>query len=92
MKKWVPALLTAVMAIWFLGNMQSPKDAGFAFGEFGRLPLTANGRIVPVDSLARNSLLEIREKQTLNTEPWKAWNEKPHIISATEWLAWTTPI
>ena len=87
MKKWVPALLTAVMAIWFLGNMQSPKDAGFAFGEFGRLPLTANGRIVPVDSLARNSLLEIREKQTLNTEPWKAWNEKPHIISATEWLA-----
>ena len=40
-----------------------------------------------MDSLARNSLLEIREKQTLNTEPWKGWNENPKIISATEWLA-----
>ncbi len=51
------------------------------------MPVTANGRIEPLDSLARNSLLEIREKQTLNTEPWKGWNEHPKIISATEWLA-----
>jgi len=87
MKKWLPLLLTAVLALWFLGSVQPPADKDFAFNEFARLPLTANGRIVPVDSLARNSLLEIREKQTLNTEPWKAWNEKPRIISATEWLA-----
>ena len=40
-----------------------------------------------MDSVARNSLLEIREKQTLNTEPWKDWNQNPKIISATEWLA-----
>ena len=77
----------AAMALWFFGNLQTPKDKDFAYAEFGRLPLTANGRIVPVDSLARNSLLEIREKQTLNTEPWKAWNEKPKIVTATEWLA-----
>ncbi len=75
------------MAVWFLGNLQTPSDKSFAFGEFARLPLTANGRIVPLDSLARNSLLEIREKQTLNTEPWKDWNLHPKIISATEWLA-----
>jgi len=86
-QKWFPPLLMFVMALWFFGQLQTPPDARFAFGEFGRLPLTANGRVVPVDSLARNSLLEIREKQTLNTEPWKAWNEKPKIISATEWLA-----
>ncbi len=85
--RWFPAFLMFVMALWFFGKLQAPKDAGFAFSEFGRLPLTANGRIVPIDSLARNSLLEIREKQTLNTEPWKGWNEKPKIISATEWLA-----
>ena len=76
-----------VMALWFFGNLQKPKDKTFAFQEFGRLPLTANGRVVPMDSLARNSLLAIREKQTVNTEPWKSWNEKPKIISATEWLA-----
>ena len=86
-QKWFPALLMLVMALWFFGNLQTPKDKTFAFQEFGRLPLTANGRVVPMDSLARNSLLAIREKQTVNTEPWKSWNEKPKIISATEWLA-----
>ncbi|MDD5139192.1 MAG: cytochrome c biogenesis protein CcsA [Verrucomicrobiales bacterium] len=87
MKKWIPVILMFVMALWFFGKLQTPKDKDFAFSEFARLPLTANGRIVPMDSLARNSLLEIREKQTLNTEPWKGWNAKPKIISATEWLA-----
>ena len=86
-QKWFPALLMLVMALWFFGNLQAPKDKTFAFQEFGRLPLTANGRVVPMDSLARNSLLAIREKQTVNTEPWKSWNEKPVILSATEWLA-----
>ncbi|HEY2328794.1 MAG TPA: cytochrome C biogenesis protein, partial [Verrucomicrobiae bacterium] len=86
-QKWLPPFLMFVMALWFFGNVQAPKDKTFAFGEFGQLPLTANGRIVPLDSLARNSLLEIREKQTLNTEPWKGWNENPKIVSATEWLA-----
>ena len=76
-----------VMAVWFFGNLQPPKDQDFAFSEFGRLPLTANGRLVPMDTVARNALLQIREKQTLNTEPWKGWNENPKIIPATEWLA-----
>jgi ABC-type transport system involved in cytochrome c biogenesis permease subunit len=86
-QKWLPAFLMFVMALWFFGNLQAPKDKDFAYTEFGQLPVTANGRIEPLDSLARNALLEIREKQTLNTEPWKAWNENPKIISATEWLA-----
>ena len=87
MKKWIPILLTVVMAAWFFGKLQPPPDKDFAFTEFGKLPVTANGRIVPLDSLARNSLLEIREKQTINTEPWKGWNEKPKILSASAWLA-----
>jgi len=86
-QKWFPPFLMFVMALWFFSKLQAPPDQDFAFSEFARLPLTANGRIVPIDSLARNSLLEIREKQTLNSEPWKGWNEKPKIISATEWLA-----
>ena len=87
MKKWIPIILTLVMALWFCGKLQTPKDKDFAFSELARLPLTANGRVVPLDSVARNSLMEIREKQTLNTEPWKSWTGKPKIISATEWLA-----
>jgi ABC-type transport system involved in cytochrome c biogenesis permease subunit len=86
-QQWFPPALMVVMALWFLGNLQPPKDKDFAFNEFGQLPITANGRIEPIDSLARNSLLQLREKQTLNTEPWKAWNEHPLILSATAWLA-----
>jgi len=87
MKKWIPLILTLVMAGWFLGSLSVPPDKDFAFQEFGRLPVTANGRVVPLDSLARNSLLEIRGKQELNAEPWKDWNEKPKMVPAIEWLA-----
>ena len=85
MKQWLPLILTAAMAAWFLSTLYPPHDTGFAFNEFGKLPVVFNGRLKPVDSLARNSLLEINERQTLDTEPWKDWNQK--IISANEWLA-----
>ncbi len=86
-QKWFPPFLMLVMALWFFGNLQPVKDKDFAYTEFGQLPVTANGRIVPLDSLARNSLLSIREKQTVNTEPWKSHLDHPKIISASEWLA-----
>ena len=87
MKKFLPFILTGLMAAWFIGTLRAPVDKDFAFTEFGKLPLVYNGRLKPMDSLARSSLLQIREKQTLNTEPWKAWNEKPKVVSAKEWLA-----
>jgi ABC-type transport system involved in cytochrome c biogenesis permease subunit len=76
-----------IMALWFFGKLQTPADKNFAFGDFGRLPVVFNGRVKPVDSLARNALLQLREKQTLNLEPGKEWYQHPKIISATEWLA-----
>ncbi len=86
-QKWFPLFLMLAMALWFFGKLSPVKDQDFAFTQFGELPVTANGRVQPLDSLARNALLQLREKQTLNTEPWKAWNEKPRIITAREWLA-----
>jgi ABC-type transport system involved in cytochrome c biogenesis permease subunit len=87
MKKWLPLILTAVMAAWFLNTLRPPPIVDFHYAEFGGLPVVFNGRLQPMDSLARNSLLQIREKQTANLEPWKGWNEKPKIIPAIEWLA-----
>ena len=85
--RWLPPFLMLVMALWFFGQLQPPKEKDYAFAEFGELPVTANGRVQPLDSLARNALLQLREKQTLNIEPWKDWNGQPRIIPATEWLA-----
>jgi ABC-type transport system involved in cytochrome c biogenesis permease subunit len=86
MKKWLPWIVVAVFAAWLVGSLRMPKDKEWAYGAFGRLPLIANGRVQPFDSLARNTLLQLREKQTANLEPWKGWNEHPRIISATEWI------
>ncbi|HEY2081792.1 MAG TPA: cytochrome c biogenesis protein CcsA [Verrucomicrobiae bacterium] len=86
MKKWLPIILTGVMAAWFLSTLRPAQDKTFAFSQFGKLPVLSNGRVQPIDSLARNSLLQIREKQEANLEPWKGAFGKPRIISATEWL------
>jgi ABC-type transport system involved in cytochrome c biogenesis permease subunit len=86
-QKWFPAILMLIMALWFFGQLQPPHNKDFAFSEFGQLPIVYNGRVQPMDSLARNSLLQLREKQTLNLEPWKDWYAKPKIIPAIEWLA-----
>jgi cytochrome c-type biogenesis protein CcsB len=86
-QKWFPPFLMFVMALWFFGKLQTPKENDFAFNAFGRLPVVFNGRVKPLDSLARNALLQLREKQTLNLEPGKEWYQHPKIIPATEWLA-----
>ncbi|HEY4416420.1 MAG TPA: cytochrome c biogenesis protein CcsA [Verrucomicrobiae bacterium] len=85
--RWFPAFLMLVMALWFLGQLTPAPDKDFKFNEFGQLPVVFNGRMKPIDSLARNSLLQLREKQTLNLEPWKEWYQNPKLIPATEWLA-----
>jgi len=86
-QKWFPPFLMFVMAAWFFGQLQTPKDNGFAFNEFGKLPVVFDGRLKPLDSLARNSLLQIRQTQTADIEPWKEWHQKQKTISANEWLA-----
>jgi hypothetical protein len=88
MLRRLPLLLTALMAIWVLAQLRIPKDpaGGFAVNEWGRLPIISNGRYQPLDSLARHSLLQMRRKQELNTEPWKDNSDKPKMLSATEWL------
>lgn len=83
----LPPVLTLVMAVWFLFQMRPPRDTDFAFSRFARLPLVFNGRLKPMDSLARNSLLQINEMQTLDLEPWKPLWQSHKSISAVQWLA-----
>ena len=88
MKKWLPHLLIFLCVLWPLSFLRGPKnpDSGLPLREFGALPVVNKGRHQPMDSLARNSLILLRQKQTLNLEPWKGDLESPQIISATEWL------
>jgi len=54
-----------------------PQSASVV-AEFGRLPILEGGRVKPMDSFARTSLLMIRGTQTLPS--------RGHSVSATQWL------
>ena len=88
MKKWIPLSITLLFAAWVLSTLRGPQNGedGLPVKEFGQLPVVKDGRHQPMDSMARNSLLILRKKQTLNLEPWKGSFDKPKIISATEWM------
>ena len=80
MKRWMPWILVAVFALWFISGAQAPKPKdGFDLAAFGRLPVLLDGRLQPLDSVARNSLLSISGKSVV-----RLTNAGP--LSANEWL------
>jgi len=85
MKKWLPWIFVAVFAAWFLSNLLPSRPVnGFDIGGYGKLPVLLEGRIQPLDSMARNALLSMRGKSTLRTGS--------NTLSATEWLLETASI
>jgi len=80
MKKWLPWILTGIFAAWFLSGAQAPSPKnGFNVAAWGRLPVLLNGRVQPLDTVARNSLLGISGTSELA-------NAGGGRMSATEWL------
>ncbi len=66
---WILWLVVAAAAAFVLAPLaQHDTRSGFAMQKFGRLPVLLNGRIKPLDTVARNSLLIIHGKQTVATE------------------------
>ena len=62
--KYVPWMAAALAAAGALVAIAPPgKVRGFDFDAFGQLPVLDGGRIKPIDSVARNSLLMLRSKQ-----------------------------
>lgn len=76
---WV---LPLAAILWVLTSLHQPARTIFRIRDFGRLPAQSGGRIQPFDSLARNSLLQIRHKQGV------AWTDVAgsHKLDATTWL------
>ena len=93
--KFFKKLLPWLVAAWcvsFLTDFLFEKDPkpGYALNEFGRLPVLLNGRIKPLDTVARNSLVIIYGKQSLELEDdsfaCRVGGLCGHL-SAIEWLA-----
>jgi ABC-type transport system involved in cytochrome c biogenesis permease subunit len=82
MKRFLPWIILFVVAGWIGGNWLPPKTAkdDVDLTKFGKLPVLVGGRVKPLDTVARNSLLIIHGKQELRLENGRR-------LSAIDWLA-----
>ncbi len=86
--KLLPWLFVALFGTEIIAVMLPRKDGEYHVREFGRLPVLLNGRIQPFDSVARNSLLQIRSTGDVPLEEvpsWQFWHH-PKKLKSTEWL------
>ena len=81
MKRFAPLIIFAVAVALLAPSWVGPKtgDTDFDLAKFGKIPVLVGGRIKPLDTVARNSLLIIHGKQELPLEGGKQ-------LSAMEWL------
>jgi cytochrome c-type biogenesis protein CcsB len=91
MNKWLkllPWFFVALFGMEIIAVMAPKKDGALHVRDFGRLPVLLNGRIQPIDSVARNALLQIRSTGDVPLEEvpsWKFWHH-PQKLKSTEWL------
>jgi ABC-type transport system involved in cytochrome c biogenesis permease subunit len=81
MKRFLPWIIFVVAAACVAANWLPAKTANddFDFKRFGEIPVLVGGRIKPLDTVARNSLLIIHGKQELRLEGGRR-------LTAMQWL------
>ena len=81
MKRFLPWIILPVAAALIFPNWVPPKTAAndFDFSGFGKIPVLLGGRVKPLDTVARNSLLIIHGKQELRLESGRR-------LGAMQWL------
>ena len=84
----LPWAFVALFASEIIAVLLPKKDGEMHLREFARLPVLLNGRIQPFDSVARNSLLQIRSTGDLPLEQVPAWQfwRHPKKLKASQWL------
>ncbi len=83
-----PWLVLAVFVAELIAVLSPRRPTEFDTAEFGRLPVLLNGRIQPLDSVAKNSLLQIRSTGSVplaEVPAWKFWQHPPKL-RPTDWL------
>ena len=68
MKKFIPALF-ALLGLALIANSLRPErnTTEFDVAAFGRLPVVVNGRVKPLDTVARTTLLVLQSSQNIAT-------------------------
>jgi hypothetical protein len=83
MKRFLPLLVLAFGVVWALSTLRPPQNTTeFDLVGFGQLPVVTNGRVKPLDTVARNSLLLLQGRQRVSSP----LGSGPLVSSPTEWL------
>jgi ABC-type transport system involved in cytochrome c biogenesis permease subunit len=91
-RKWFPVGLAIFFGVWALGGFRpAPEKTPFRVNDFGKLPVVLEGRVQPLDSVARNTLLIMRSKRTLAIEPAEKMTDiakmfKTKRVEAIDWM------
>jgi ABC-type transport system involved in cytochrome c biogenesis permease subunit len=86
----IPFFILGIFCLDIFFSMMPRRDkpGQIQSTEFGKLPVLLNGRIQPFDSVARNSLLQIRSTGDVPLEQlprWQFWKH-PKKLRSSEWL------
>lgn len=79
MKRFIPLSILVLGALYLASPLFRHVRSDFDLEAFGRLPIVANGRTKPMDSVARNTLLLLQGRQRIVTPDNRS-------LSPVEWL------
>lgn len=80
MKKHFPLLVTLLALVAVLATLRAPKGrADYDTAGFSRLPVLVNGRVKPMDTVARTSILLMQGRQRVVTPDGRS-------LTPAEWL------
>ncbi len=81
MKKYLPLLVLLLGVVYLASTLRERAPASdFDLNGFGRLPVLSNGRLKPLDTVARSSLLQLQGRQRVALAD-------ESTITPVEWLA-----
>ena len=84
MKRWLPLVVLLLAAGWLASSLRPQKNVGaLDLASFGRLPVLVNGRLKPLDTVARTSLLILQGRQRVSDPA----SSGPLVATPAEWLA-----
>ena len=83
MKKLVPILALVIAVGFAVKTLRPPKnETSFDVVGFSKLPVLVNGRLKPLDTVARSSLLQLQARQRVSSPNIS----EPLVASPIEWL------
>jgi len=84
MKRYLPWLALALGVLWVGSSIAPPKahSGGVDLVGFGKIPVLVGGRVKPLDTVARNSLLILQGRERVSSPEMS----EPFVSSPIEWL------